>query len=411
MRHSTTAAFAGAGALRRDAADASRARTMPLPAVDLAVIDTLEAMRALADDWRALETDAAAHNFWQSFDWSMRWAERFLTTPHCLGLAILTGRQDGRLVMLWPLMIAREGPFRALKWLSDPFPQYGDALVAREADREGLLRAAWLHLAALPDIDTIVLRKVRADAAANGVLAASCAHTTEKRVGCFMEIGRFASHDELMKALPSRRRQLRRKLRKKLEEAGPLAFETAFSGDRFVPTIRETMRLKRQWLKDTGQVSKPVSDPRLDDLLASFADAPEGGPRVAVGTLTCGGRPAAYEVAFHYKRHHYLYIIAQTPEFVEQSPSKVQVDEAQAWGLQNGIETFDLLPPSDRYKRDLSDQTIEVFDYVKAASASGRLHVFYLTRLRPLLKTLYLRYAMALAAWLRGRATPAAPGE
>lgn len=398
-----TAALAGARALKRDAATGTPARAKPLPAVDLALIGTLDGMRALEDEWRKLEDDAAAHNFWQSFDWCMRWVERFLTAPDCARLLILTGRKDGRLVMLWPLMVECDGPFCALKWLSDPFPQYGDVLVARDVDRDGLVRAGWRHLAALPGIDAIVLRKVRVDAAVNPMLAASCAHTAERRVGCYMTIGAFDSHGALMQALPSRRRQLRRKLRKKLEDAGALEFRITFGGDGFAPTIRETMRLKRQWLKDTGQVSKPVSDPRLEDLLFSFAGAPADAPRVAVGTLTCNGRPAAYEIAFHYKKHHYLYIIAQEPDFASLSPSKVQVDEAQAWGIANGIETFDLLPPSDRYKRDLSDETVEVFDYIKAASLKGRAYALYLARVRPALKDFYVKHLMGLLARVRGR--------
>ena len=126
-------------------------------------------------------------------------------------------------------------------------------------------------------------------------------------------------------------------------------------------------------------------------------------PGVGAGVLTCGGQPAAYEIAFHYRHHHYLYIIAQDPRFVSQSPSKVQVDEAQAWDIANGVEVFDLLPPADRYKLDLSDQTVAIFDYLKPLSFIGMLYVAYLVRARPALKALYLKYVAPIAGGLFGR--------
>ena len=401
--HST--AFSAREAIDREPRDIEAAASSnPITATDLAVIDTLDGVRALADDWRRLEDEGAAgFNFFQSFAWNMRWTERFIPAAESQTVAILTGRQKGRLVMLWPMMIEQHGPVRMLKWLGDPFPQYGGALIARDVDRAFWFDRAWRHMTALAGIDAIALRRVRADDPANDCLTQGSTRKVGRGVTCFIEIGGFESHHELMDALPSRRRQLRRKLRRKLEAEGGLEYRTAFGGPEFESIIRETMRLKRRWLRDAGQLSKAVSDPRLDELLLSFAGEGLDTGRVGAGVLTCGGQPAAYEIAFHYRHHHYLYIIAQDPRFVSQSPSKVQVDEAQAWDIANGVEVFDLLPPADRYKLDLSDQTVAIFDYLKPLSFIGMLYVAYLVRARPALKALYLKYVAPIAGGLFGR--------
>lgn len=405
MRHERSAAapcgalaLTGGGAVRKGNVAAFPARDVP----QVEIVDSLEAMRALGAEWRRLEDEAAApHNFFQCFDWNMRWSELFLAAADAPRLAIVTGRERGRLVMLWPLMVVRHGPLRVVKWLSDPFLQYGDILLAPGIDRTAWLETGWRAVVSINGAHATQLRKVRADAAVAALLAERCTRTTEKRVSCFIELGGFTDHDALMTALPSRRRQLRRKLRNRLEQEGPLAFCTVHDGDTFHRTIAETLSLKRRWLRDTGLPSKVISDPRLDKLLLSFAGRNEDEPRVAASMLSCAERPVAYEIAFQYRRHHYLYVITQDPVFTALSPSKVQIDLAQGWCIDHGFEVFDLLPPSDRYKRDLSDQTVRIDDFLGAHSAAGALFVAYHARLRPRLKQVYVDRIMPLMARLR----------
>lgn len=355
-------------------------------------VTTLEGMRALEADWTRLEQRAAAPSqFFQTFAWNMAWAERFVQGKHAPRLHILTGWRSGELVAVFPLMIACDGPFCTLKWLTDPFLQYGDALLSADLDRERWLAAAWAHIIALPGIDTIQLRKVRADAAAHALLANFCARTDEDRVGCFLALDGAENYEALVARLPSRRRQLRRKLRRALEQDAALTFTLHEQGEDMSAAIAETLRLKRQWLAETGLPNKVIPDPRLDGFLTSLAARNLDGPRAVACELLRDGVATAYEIAFQFKGHHYLYIIAQPPALAALSPSKVEIDAAQAWCVDNGFHTFDLLPPSDRYKRDLSDQTIAIADFVLATTLKGRLYLAYLARIRPALKRLYMR--------------------
>lgn len=387
---------------RVDPIAATSAEMVPSPSGQppVELIRTIAELRALEQDWKALEDDgAASFNFFQSFDWSIRWTERFL--PQGAEIVVAVGREDGRAVMIWPLMIIRSGRVRVLTWLSEPFLQYGGVLIARDVDRAPRLQAGWDAIRALPAVDVIRLRRVRADDPAAALLSAQCAAVGKPQLSCFLRLDGHDSHDNLVAGLPSRRRRMRRKLHRELEERGTPTLATSFGGKDFSRGMRTALRLKRQWLKETGQVSRAISDRRLDDFLLSFSGADKNAPRIAVGVLSSGTTPVAYEVAFHYRGHHYLYLITQEPEFVPLSPSKVQIDLTQKWALESGMKVFDLLAPEDRYKRDLTDETVEVLDFGKAGTMRGRAYMRYHTKVRPALKRAYLRWGAPASGSVR----------
>jgi CelD/BcsL family acetyltransferase involved in cellulose biosynthesis len=377
------------------------------PLVEL--VTTVMAMRALERDWRALEdAGAESFSFFQGFDWNMRWVEQFVSAGDRIVIAV--GRERGRVVMIWPLMVARLGPIRVLTWLGEPFPQYGGVLLDRTVDRALWLREGWAAIRAVPGVSAIHLRRVRADDPSAAFLAGACRAMGEAQASCFMRLDRHATYDALYAALPSRRRRLRRKLQRKLEARGPLTLRIVFGGDDFVDGLAEALRLKRTWLRDTGQVSKAISDGRLDGLLQSFAGTQaKCAARIAMGVLYCGEDPVAYEIAFHYRGHHYHYLITQAPAFVELSPSKVQIDLTQKWAIEEGMAVFDLLAPEDRYKRDLSDETIAITDFGQSLTPLGRGYIAYQARFRPALKRAYISRVAPLLARLRGRSANAAP--
>lgn len=388
---------------------AAAGRSAPAGASSVELVTTVAAMRALERDWRALEdAGAESFNFFQGFDWNMRWVEQFVSAGDRIVIAV--GRECGRAVMIWPLMVARLGPIRVLTWLGEPFPQYGGVLLDRTVDRALWLSEGWAAIRAVPGVSAIHLRRVRADDPSAGFLAGACRAMGETQASCFMRLDRHATYEALYGALPSRRRRLRRKLQRELEARGPLTLRIVFGGDEFVDGLAEALRLKRIWLRDTGQVSKAISDGRLDGLLQSFAGTQaKCAARIAMGVLYCGDDPVAYEIAFHYRGHHYLYLITQAPAFVELSPSKVQIDLTQKWAIEEGMAVFDLLAPEDRYKRDLSDETIAITDFGQSLTPLGRTYIAYQTRFRPALKRAYNRRVAPLLARFRGRSSDASP--
>ena len=96
----------------------------------------------LGEKWRELQKDAAPHQVFQSFEWCSNWARFYAKPEHGIEPCVITGYQDRELVFVWPLMKVKAGPFTLLRWLSDPFGQYGDILVARKADAQAWMASA-----------------------------------------------------------------------------------------------------------------------------------------------------------------------------------------------------------------------------------------------------------------------------
>jgi len=124
------------------------------------LVSDLDAFKALESDWRKLETTSGrSHNVFQSFDWCYAWAKTYIGGDR--QLSIITGYHRGELAFVWPLMKVRHGPFSILRWLSEPFGQYGDILIATGEDPRLWLSGGFDFIKKLKGISTLRLRHVR----------------------------------------------------------------------------------------------------------------------------------------------------------------------------------------------------------------------------------------------------------
>src|SRR2546422_933964 len=109
-------------------ADRPRAAAARLPRGGLlSLVTAIADLESLAEPWQALENSAARPaNVFQTHAWCSAWARHYAKPGSPNELCVLTGYHDGALVFIWPLMKTRSGPFAVLRWMSEPFAQYGD---------------------------------------------------------------------------------------------------------------------------------------------------------------------------------------------------------------------------------------------------------------------------------------------
>ena len=114
-------------ARRRPAAAARRGAA---PELAVAVVSTRAALAELAPEWNALcaAADGPARLF-LSHAWVSNWCRHYLDSA-ATGLAIVTARRNGRLVLVWPLVVETRLGLRTASFLGAPVSQYGDVLVA-----------------------------------------------------------------------------------------------------------------------------------------------------------------------------------------------------------------------------------------------------------------------------------------
>jgi CelD/BcsL family acetyltransferase involved in cellulose biosynthesis len=361
------------------------------------------AFDALETEWNDLfERSAPSHQLFQSFKWLWHWCNHYLDAD--TELSILTGRVNGRLVMVWPLVKVRMAGLTELAWMGDPISQYGDALMDDVSGAEDILRQAWKHLAAYSGADVVKLRKVRKDARLTFLLEELRGDITERLVAPYLDLGSAPNFAEYEKRYSSGSRRNRKRLFRRLDEQGKITFEEIEGGSRVRDLITTAITLKRGWLKSRGLLSKAFADDRISRF---FSDAAEGsvrpcGCRLAV--LSSAGRPAAIEVALRCKERTALHIIVYDLEFEKSGAGVLLLERSLRNAGDSGVKCYDLLAPGDSYKLDWADASVDVLDWALPLTIKGKIFSkVYLGFLRERLKAGHAALPAGIRRLLSGR--------
>lgn len=361
------------------------------------LVTTRDGFLALHDDWRDLETRAGTKfNYFQTFDWNWNWYNE-VADRESHELLILTVRRHGRLAMVWPLMIEREAGLRTVKWLSEPYLQYGDVLIEPGEGSGDLLTRAWNHLQRLPAFELLMLNKVLNTANAYPLLKAHCQTAINASVASQLNISGYRSPRDYDAGLGRTRRRRHKQRRNKLARQGrELTFKVHEPGPDFDKAVETALSFKRDWLVNSGLLSRSIFAPKTEGFLTSLSSQGAQGARAVAAELKLDGRTIAVETGFVFKSHYYAYLGAFDWDLRQFSPGKVQMHDMISWCIDNGITHYDLLGSPATYKSEWTDESIEMHDFCTARSARAGIYLrLWLGRMRPLAKDTFERLAPA----------------
>lgn len=128
-------------------------------AVQHEVISDTQAFHALAPEWDALWQRANGAHF-QSFAYCAS-SLGVAATMAGRKLQCLAGRSQGRLVVLWPLVVYRRAGWRFMQPLGPGYNPPHDILVEPGADAAAIVSAAWHAMLASARPDLVYLPRVR----------------------------------------------------------------------------------------------------------------------------------------------------------------------------------------------------------------------------------------------------------
>jgi CelD/BcsL family acetyltransferase involved in cellulose biosynthesis len=368
--------------------------------LEMAVVDTVEGLERLGAEWNALfECAGKAHHVFQQHAFVVFFARVYHRDPaesETSGkLAIVTARRSGRLVLIWPLVQHRCTGARVLSWLGEPIAQYGDVLVAPGEPVVDLLAAAHRHI--LTDLrpDVLRLRRVRADAHIVPFLEHLGRRTwTVHEAPCItLAAGGAAFEDRQSgKAKKNRRRLMRR-----LEERGKVAFEEVHGMPERARAIAAGLADKRDWIGRRGHFSPALSDQRFDAFLQSAAAAPGNPTGCAVFALHLDDRLVAFALGFRCRRRLMLHLISHAGDLEKHGVGVLNLEAILRHAEAEGLEALDMLPPRAAYKLDWSDVTVETRDYCWGETARGQIwSAFSEGLLRPVAKSAIERLPLAM---------------
>jgi CelD/BcsL family acetyltransferase involved in cellulose biosynthesis len=383
-------AIGNVGEVRLPPASAAETTTAILPADSrLSLVTALADFEELEGPWRALEADARPHNVFQSFSWCSAYARNYAAPSPAVRLSIITGYHRDRLVFVWPLMKVRLGPVTVLRWLSDPFGQYGDIIIAKGHCPMTWMRAGWSYLAKHGGASIVRLRHVREDAAAYPFLRETFRDSRVDEGAPFLDLGKFSTEAAYEARYGKEQRRRRKRIRKSLEELGPLEFRMLSSASEMERQMEAALAEKRKWIEERSLWSKALGCPKLHGLLHA-AGRGSGAMSIVTSVLTAGGRPISWEIGLRFKDTHFGFITAHDTKFTDASPARLHMDLSQRRAIADGMRVFDLMVPLDRHKDSWSNAVMPVRDFHRPLSALGWLYgLLYLEWLRPGLRRAY----------------------
>ena len=359
-------------------------------ALDIALVDSRDALARLEAEWTTLwNASEGASGLFLGFNWVWNWCQHYLDIE-ASGLAIVTARRNGRLVMVWPLVLECQLGLRTASFLGAPVSQYGDVLVDRTDDRHmDWVEESWNYITAQLAVDLVHLRKVRADSAVAVMLARVGAKASNEEAAPYIALAGEASFEAFDQRFSAKDRKNRRRKRKRLGEQGAVGFRRSNSAPAATQALRQAMVWKRDWIEDGSHVSTAIADQRFDGFFAALLSDDSRTAGVETFELTLDGRPVAIKVAVTCGSYRGMHLTAYDRAHEKCSPGALLVEEMIGAGLADGVKTLDFLAPAFGYKLEWASGTVTIADYCVPVTVMGQAYQeLYVRRLRPRLKSL-----------------------
>lgn len=368
----------------------------------ISTVTTLAELATLEQQWLELEKNCnSTSGFFQSFAWVYSWSKTYVTDTGNSQLCILTGYEGATLAFVWPLMKVRQGPLTILRWLTEPFGQYGDVIAL-----PGQNIAAWMAkclrtIGAMRGIDGIRLRHVREDALCASFLTREFQDAIAYDQAPYLDLTQFADEKAYDERYTSVQRKRRKKIRKALEARGDLDFHQVPAGSMGDTLIDDAIGEKNKWLGERGRQNRFLKCPNHAKFLKQLSRCRQDGFQTILTEMTAGSEAVSWEIGFNYRGTHYGFITSHRNELTDLSPSRLHMDQSQRLSLKQGMSRFDLMVPNDAHKESWSSHKTPTNDYYKPLSISGQAYgLVYLRALRPRMRAAYYRAPQWALRWL-----------
>ncbi|MFI0845243.1 GNAT family N-acetyltransferase [Mesorhizobium sp. IMUNJ 23232] len=365
------------------------------------IVATREAFEALRPEWDALFDRAALpQQLFQSHSFLSHWVRHYL--DRSMTLHIIAGRQDGRLIMVWPLVKRRRAGLTILQFMGSPVAQFGDILLDPESDADGLAGAGWTAVGG-SGADLFFAQKVREDSTFFRLSGRHQPAIVESQRAPFADLAVRVCADGPGSAYSPRDRSAYRRRLKRLAEHGELAFGAAMPGQEAAAMARQAIAFKLDQLKRHAVLSPTLSDPRFSTFFADCAVDPASSLRIS--TLKRAGRPIGIDLSFDCKGKSFGHVIASDPDCEHEGVGGLLIHHVFAAARQRGASIFDMMAPADPYKLRHADGQTGIQDQAFAFTLCGRIyHEAVLKHARPWAKALVKKLPAGLVRQFAGTA-------
>jgi CelD/BcsL family acetyltransferase involved in cellulose biosynthesis len=373
------------------------------------VIDDQAGFCALETEWNELfEQAGRPTQVFQTFSWNWHWCRHFVWNapdgPKHAAL-LVTARDNGRLVMVWPLAMERVGMLRQLVWMGEPVSQYGDILADTDTVTQSAILEAWAFALKALKPDVVRLRRVRADAVIAPHLATLQSLETVVNEAPHLDLASAADFAAYEQRYSGKARKNRRRLARRLEEQGVVKYARLSQTPEAGQAARQAVAMKQSWLRDRGLLSPALADSRFAAFMGDVAAASgRGAAGVTVSVLTLNDATVGLQIGVTAKQRLSLHVIVYDLAHEKSGVGVLHLEHAIAEAYDLGLTAIDLLAPKADYKMDWADGTVAVIDHALPVSALGRIYAhLYLGFVRERAKLLVQRLPSSITRHLVAR--------
>ena len=368
----------GAGTATKRNFDPAPQQAAPIPTISFSLVDSPAGLAALGADWDALFAEAGRpEQVFQTFAWNWHWCRHYVATGRLHRgprLAIVTGRSNGHLVLVMPLIVERAAGLKQLAWTGAPVSQYGDVLASQDAADVATLAAAWNYAVAATGADLAKLNKVRADAVVAPLLTHLQAAITATEVAPYLDFTKSPDHATFEAGLHAKGRKNRRRHMRRLLDRGSISFEQHAGNEEASRLACYAILLKRAWLKSRDRISLAMADDRF---LKFFTDVAAGGqhavPCKVLGLRTVN-EMGALQIVLDCKGHRFLHVAVYIAKHEKCGVGGLLLEHTIVDCFKDKLQRLDLLAPKHEYKMEFADGSIAVNDHAVALSRGGRFY-------------------------------------
>lgn len=293
---------------------------------------------SLKPDWDELYRKSASPYYSQSFEWCWRaWTD--VGKPRGRKLHCLVGAENGRVVLIWPLVL-----YRRLLWsfacpLGPETSEYSGVLVEDSLEADRRTASAWQQLRHTAPCDVLLLPAVRDGSALQRIIAANGVFAFSERLTT-SQVDWAGSQDweTYYRSLRKKQRLDISRRRRRLAEIGKVTFEATVETGELAAVIEWIVRQKREWLARKKQQSGWFNTDQYRNFLVAIADRTAQESPVIVSALKLDGKVIAASVGRIERARVEAFLSAFDPSFGAFSPSHILYEEFLKWSFERRFE-------------------------------------------------------------------------
>ncbi|MEO6395559.1 MAG: GNAT family N-acetyltransferase [Devosia sp.] len=288
---------------------------------------------ALRPEWEELFGDALDGGPYLDFNWCwIIWQRIQLRLPDALYIAVI--REAGRIVLIAPLLLIRNGLMARIDALGTVLPQNTNILVRQGMDTETIVAHLLGGIARRNPLGRLRLHRLRG----SSLLAVTLFRRLDSGRGLMtIEADLSQGYESYFATLSAATRSHHRRMLKQMSQRGAVRFSVG-STNNFRADLNWLLESKRKWKPRKGRLRGWLREKgALNDFKQLAHDGARNG-RCVLGTLWVGDRRAAAIAAFVGGGEAALYVAAYDPAFADFSPGRtvilLMLEHLAALGLQ-----------------------------------------------------------------------------